>query len=167
MNKIIIIHGAMASGKSTITSKLNEILKDYIFVDKAYIKDTMLKKVKIQNPKLAKEISREAIFLITKRLMEKKKNIILQETRKESVEAALSKEIKKHKYKLFSFYLDITLDASHKRDKKRRADQGKRKSKNVEKMFKLHAYPSKDDIIINTEKLTIRQTINKILKELT
>ena len=70
--KILIIHGSMASGKSTISSELNKKLKNFILIDRAYLKDTMLREVKAKNPELAKQTSKEAMYLIAKKLMKHK-----------------------------------------------------------------------------------------------
>ena len=40
------------------------------------------------------------------------------------------------------------------------------KSEFVAEMHKKHAYPDKDDIVINTEKCSVRETVNKIMREL-
>ena len=160
--KILIIHGPMAAGKSTITSKLNEKLKEYIFVDRAYIKDIMLGKLREKNPKLARQISKDAMFTIMKDLMKDKQNILLQEIRVSSVKKHLKKELKD--YEIISFYLDCSLKTALKRDTTRQTKY--KRPLTVKEMHKNHAYPDDGDIIINTEKNTINQTIKLILKEL-
>jgi adenylylsulfate kinase-like enzyme len=160
MKQIIIIHGPMASGKSTITNKLNEILKDYTFVDRAYIKDIMLGKLRKKNPDLARKISKDAMFTIMKDLMKNKQNILLQEIRLPSVKKHLKKELKN--YKIISFYLDCSLKTALKRDTTRQTKY--KRPLTVEEMHKNHAYEDDGDIIINTEKNTIKQTIDIILK---
>ena len=79
--KIIIIHGPMAAGKSTTTKELMKKLKDYTLVDRAYLKDEMLRRVKKKDKTLAKKISQDAMFLIVRKLMNHKYNILLQEVR--------------------------------------------------------------------------------------
>ena len=68
----------MASGKSTIANKLEKLFKDYHFVDRAYIKNIMLKKL---DREMAKNLSKNATFLIIGELMKSKQNIMLQEMR--------------------------------------------------------------------------------------
>lgn len=159
---ILIIHGPMASGKSTVTIKLDNVLKDYHFVDRAYIKNVMLKK--LDDRELAKELSKKATFLIIKGLIEKKNNILLQEMRAPQIKKQFRKEIKKYGYIVKSFYLECCLETAQKRDVKRQ----KRfiRPDVVEEMHKKHAYADKEDVVINTEKCSIKETVKKIMKEL-
>jgi len=159
---IVIIHGPMASGKSTITNKLEKLLVNYHFIDRAYIKNIMLKK--LENRELAKNLSKNATFLIMSGLMQSKENIMLQEMRSPQIKKHFTKEIKRHGYKIKSFYLECSLKTAQKRDLKRQ----KRyiRPEVVAEMHKKHAYPDKEDIIINTETCPIKEIINKIMKEL-
>ena len=160
--KIITINGPMASGKSTISNKLNEKLKNYTFVDRAYIKDIILGKLREKNPDLARKISKETTFYIMKHLMKNKQNILVQELKSKSIKKHLKNELKG--YKIISIYLDCSLKTAQKRDKTRKTKY--KRPLTVKEMHKKHAYADKGDIIISTEKNTIKQTINIILKEI-
>ncbi len=159
MQKIIVIHGPMGSGKSTIVLGLVKKLPDFVLVDRAYIKDTMLKKVKAKDSKFAKKLSADAVFLIAKELLAKGYNIILQETRATAVIKALGKnnEIK-------SFYLYCSLREAKKRDRIRQKKHIRPKV--VEQMHLKHAYADEEDISINTEKNSKSQVIKIILDSL-
>jgi adenylylsulfate kinase-like enzyme len=149
----------MGCGKSTIVSKLVKKLPNYILVDKAYLKDTMLKKVKLKNPELAKKLSDDAVYSIAKRLLDEGFNIILQETRAPTAKKRLGT-----KHKIKSFYLHCTLEEAKKRDTIRQSKHVRPGV--VEKMHLRHAYADKEDIIIDTEKNSVSKTVKIILDSL-
>ena len=89
-------------------------LPKYVLVDRAYLKDTMLKNVKLENPELAKKLSLYAMILISKELLKEGYNLILQEIRIDAVKKRLGK---KHDYS--SFYLKCSIkEAKKKRQNK-------------------------------------------------
>ena len=146
----------MASGKSTISSKLEKKLKNYVLVDRAYLKDTVLSKVKARERELALKLSKDAMFFIAKRLMKRKYNIILQEIRVPSVKKYLKKEIKEYKYRIKSVHLYCSLEESKRRDSIRQ----KRyiRPKLVEDLHRKYASSDPEDFIINTEKNSINNS---------
>ena len=102
--------------------------------------------------------SQKAVYLIMKGIMEHKKNILLQEQRAPSIKKHLKKCVKKHGYKILSFYLECSTATAKKRDlihQKRHI-----RPEIVEEMHKKYAYPDKEDIIINTEKYSIKEVIS-------
>jgi adenylylsulfate kinase-like enzyme len=159
---IVIFNGAMGSGKSTITGILKEKLPEYVFVDRAYIKDIMLKHIKKKNPELARTLSRDVLFLIMDELIKNKHNILLQEIRASSIEKKFGKKLKN--YKIKSFYLHISLEESKLRDSIRQ----KRliRPDIVEKTYKKYAFADEKDITINTQKNNIKKTVKIILDEI-
>jgi len=155
---ILIVHGPMAAGKSTITSQLEKELDDFLFVDRAYIKNVMLSKLK--DRELAKELSKKTVYLIMKGLMQQRKNIMLQEQRAPSVKKKLEKDIKKYRYRVISFYLQCSVETAKKRDVKRQKRYVR--PRRVELMHEKHGYADPGDILIDTEKNSIKQTVNII-----
>jgi adenylylsulfate kinase-like enzyme len=156
MAKIIVIHGPMGSGKSTIISKLKEKLPDFVVVDRAYIKDTMLKNLKKKDPEFVKKLSADAMFFMAKRLLKKGYNLILQEIREPAVKKNLGES-----HDIKSFYLHCTVEEAKKRDAQR---QNKQRPGTVELMHSRHAYSDKNDVQIDTEKKSVDETVKIILK---
>lgn len=159
---ILIIHGPMASGKSTVTNELDKLLKEYLFVDRAYIKNVMLKN--LDDRELAKELSKDATYLIMKGLMKKRASIMLQEMRAPQIKKQFRKEIKKQGYRVKSFYLECCLETAKKRDLQRQKRHIRPEV--VAEMHKKHGYPDKEDTVINTEKHSVKETVRTIMKEL-
>jgi len=159
MPRIIIIHGPMGSGKSTIVSELAKKLPNYILVDRAYIKDKMLKDVKKENRDIVKKLSADAMFLIARGLLKKGYSIILQEIRLPVVKKRLD-----NKYNMKSFYLHCTLKEAKERDLIRQNKYVRPEI--IEQMHIRNAHQDEGDIEIDTEKNSITETVNKILKNL-
>ena len=157
MPKIIIIHGPTAAGKSTISRLLLDKLNDFAFVDRACIKDMLKKSGKAE----AKQISNDASLFIIKELMKFQKNILVQEMGIEVIKSKLKKYAKE--YKFHSFYLYCSLPTAVERDKLR-----DKKTGTIEQITKIHnkCKPSKEDIVIDTEKNSISKCVNLILKEI-
>jgi len=157
MAKLIIIHGPIATGKSTISKLLLENLNDYVFVDKEYFK-YMLKKIGKEN---AKKISTDTSLFIIKELMKLNKNIITQEMSMKTI----FKKLKNYSnnYEIISFYLQCSLSTTIKRDKIR-----DKKSGNIEHIKRIYekVKPSKEDIIIDTENNSINNCVIDILKHI-
>ncbi|MBI2667600.1 AAA family ATPase [Candidatus Woesearchaeota archaeon] len=159
MPKIVNLHGVMASGKSTIVEILNKKLKNYSYVDRAYIKK-MLKPAGREN---ARKISKKATFLIIKELMKLKKNILVQELNPIDLKRKLRPYFKKFNYKLISFHLYCSLNTSLKRDKSRTK---KTRGDLVRKTHYLYSKPEKIDFQINTDKLKINESVGLIIKKI-
>jgi len=157
MPKIIAIHGPMAAGKSTITEKIREKLPDHAYVDRPFIK----RGLKPLGSKLALKISKAASFDILRQIMKLGKNVIIQEVSDESLRRKLKHYLRKYNYTLSVFYIKCSLKEAKKRDKGR---QKKTRPKLVEQVHKDFAEPSKHEIVIDTEKLSVRQSVNLILK---
>ncbi len=161
---LISIHGPMASGKSTVCSHLYNKLKDYVFVDKAYIKDTMLKRLKKTDREKAKEIANKVTIYMLKQVIPLQKNILLQEMRYCTIEKRLGDLLKKNNYRIVSFYLECSIEEAKKRDLVR--INGQSRSGLIDEMHSKHGFSDPQDIVINTEKNNIEQTVEIILEKL-
>jgi len=159
MPKIILIHGSMAVGKSTITEKLMKKLPNFAYVDRPYIK----RGLKPLGRELAKKLSKEASYDIIKQIMKLKKNIIVQEVNIVSLRKKLKSYLKKYNYKIYAFHLTCSLKEAKKREKNRTK---KSRSRLLEKITKEFPPPSKFEIIIDTEKLSVRQAVDYIIKKI-
>lgn len=159
MAKIVIIRGPMASGKSTISSKLSKELTNYVLVDRAYFKDNMFKEIKKSNRELAVSLSKEVMFFIAKKLLDENYNVILTEIRSSKV-----KEVFGNEFSIHSFYLKCSLEECQRRDLKR---QNKViRPEVVEKMHKKHGFFDEEDVVIDTEKNSVEECLKLILNRL-
>ena len=159
MPKIILIHGSMAVGKSTITEQLRKKLPNFVYVDRPYIK----RGLKPLGRELAKKLSKETSYDIIKKIMKLKEDIIVQEVNVISLKKKLKSYLKKYKYKIYAFHLICSLKEAKKRENKRTKKSRPRLLEKINKEFPL---PSKSEIIINTEKLSVRQSVNFIIKKI-
>jgi adenylylsulfate kinase-like enzyme len=157
MPKLILIHGVMAGGKSTLCTALDKKLKDYVFVDRAYIK----KCLKPLGSEPARKVSKKATLLILEETMKVGGNIILQEMSPSNLRKKIGPSLRKYKYKVHSFHLYCALPTAMKRDVAR---SKKARPQEVKKMHELYGIPEKGDIPVNTEKMTVQQSVNIILK---
>ncbi|MBU0907899.1 MAG: AAA family ATPase [Nanoarchaeota archaeon] len=157
MPTLINIHGPIASGKSTTCDALRKKLKDFAFVDHAYIK-RMLSPIGRTN---AKKIFGEATIFILKELMKLRKDILVQERNPIKLKKRLKTFLKG--YHVHSFYLSCSLNEALRRDKSReKRPSPAKKIKENHQMSK----PTKHDVIIDTEKYPLEKITNIILKQI-
>lgn len=156
MKKLIIINGPTAVGKSTIIALLHPKLKNYVFVDRAYMKQ-MLKPL---SKKLRKELSTYISLVLITEAMKRKKNILTQEINSKH----LIKYAKKYDYALKEFFLTCSLSVAFKRDKKRGTNTKigtiRKIHKNVNNKIRNSAFS------INTEQYNPQQTLKIIPKRI-
>lgn len=157
---ILIIRGPMAAGKSTVCRLLDEKLSDFLFLDRAHIKDTMLKKATDRT--LARKLSKDVIYQMMRELMPLKLNLLLQEHSVPSVTKWLGDLVEKYNYQIVSIYLSCDVETAIKRDWKR---CGKTRV-NLVKELHLHSKPDKEDIQINTDTHRLEEVVHMIMHEL-
>lgn len=155
MKKLVIINGPTAVGKSTIIFLLRQKLKNYVFVDRAYVKQ-MLRPL---SKKLRKELSTYVSLFLIKEAMKEKKNILTQEMSSE----AIKKDAQKYNYHIFDFSLICSLDTALKRDKKR---GGKTKAGTISKIYKKFENNTNLKNKINTELLSPNKVVDLIIQQL-
>lgn len=158
MKRLIVIHGPMCAGKTTIVSELRKALPQALCFDRPTIKDDMLYALKKQDEKRASKIANEAVFFLCQKTMIGGQDIILQEFRRKYIQEHLEEEIEKYSYKVISFYLDISLDIALKRA----AQRGRDSPESVKKNHAFHARVDAHDNIINTNK-PIEEIVQEML----
>ena len=156
MPKLILIHGPIASGKSTLSRALLKKLKGFAFVDRAYMK-RMLKPIGKPD---AKAITNKAVKLIVEELMKLGKDILVQEQSRTSLKTVINKYGKN--YKIFSFFLKCDLKKSIKRAELREKTTTSKES--ITAMYE-RIKPEPKDIILDTGKNSINECVNIIIKE--
>lgn len=167
-NKIVIIRGKVTAGKTTTSYELAKVLPGWIFIDQWKIKE-MFEPLNLKDRTPLRFISKKAMVLIMKEVIRKMRiNIIVQETSQSFVKKCLRKDIKKHNYKLYSFFLDVNFKDAIKRDLKReKPTMGLCKNIKTEDEWKrTKAQPERKDIIINTSEYNTNEVINIILKNI-
>ncbi len=154
MPNLILIHGPIASGKSTLCKQLLKQLKGYAFVDRAYLKQ-MLKPCGKQDAKI---IANKTTMFMVEELMKLKKNILVQEQSRSNLKKVTNKF--GVNYGVYSVYLTYDLKKAIKRDRLRKKKAGDIKTikKNYQKIK-----PDVNDVVIDTGKNGINQCIKKIL----
>lgn len=159
MPKIIIIHGSMAVGKSTITEQLRKRLPNYAYVDRPYIKRGLMP----LGRELAKKLSKDASYDIIRNIMKLGRDIIIQEVSILSFRKKLKHYLKRYKYEIHAFHLVCSLAEAKRREKGRTK---KSKPRLLVKMHKDFPPPNKYETVVDTEKLSVRQSVNFILKNI-
>ncbi|MFH1972537.1 MAG: zeta toxin family protein [archaeon] len=164
--KIIIIRGKVTAGKTTTSHELAKVLPGWILIDPWKIKE-MFEPLGLKNRSVLKNTSKKAMVLIMREVIRNLGiNIIVQETTQKFVRKHLRQDLKKHNYKLYSFFLDIDLDNAVKRDIQReKPTMGLGKIKTSEEWEKAKAQPDKEDRVIHTGKHKIKEVVDIILSE--
>lgn len=156
MKKIIIINGPTAVGKSTTIALLRQKLKNYVFVDRAYIKQ-MLRPL---SKELRRELSNYVSLFLIKQAMKEKKNVLTQEMSSE----VLKKAVQKYGYIIKEFSLTCSLFTSLKRDKERGGKTTVGTIKEIHKKFETKV--NNTPFTINTERYTPKEIQKIILTEI-
>jgi predicted kinase len=166
--KIIILRGKPTSGKSTAFKSLRKEknLSNWAFPDFAFIKDKMYDNLK---DKERYELAKKSISAILKELMNSKKNIIIEEVSRNFLKNRVGYHIKKNNYKIIVFQFEVSKEEGYKRDIQREKD-GWHPTMGKEWVDKTHKHhekiADKNGIIVDTNKLSKKQTTKFILKNL-
>jgi adenylylsulfate kinase-like enzyme len=159
MPNIILIHGPMAAGKSTITAELRKRLPDYAYVDRPYIK----RGLKPLGRETAKKLSKAATYDIMREIMKLGRDMIVEELNPASTRKKLKHYLRTYDYEIHSFYLRCSIPKAMTRDKYR---SKKHKPKLLRQIHEGYLEPDSLEQIIDTEKLSVRQAVNLILKSI-
>lgn len=167
--KMVIIRGLVTAGKTTTSYELAKVLPNYIFIDQWKIKEMFEPLgLGLKDRIILKTASKKAMIVIMREVIrELGINIIVQESSRSFLNKYLGKDIKKYKYKIYSFYLEIDLKNAIKRDMQReKPTMNLSKYSSEEEWLKTRVKPERNDIIINTSKNDIKTVVNIILKNI-
>lgn len=158
MPKLITIHGPVGAGKSTLTEQLRKRLPTYSYVDRPFIK----RGLKPAGRKNALKLSKKASYFLIKELVKLKQDIIVQEVSSENLKAHFPTGFfPKNKYTIVPFYIKCSVETSIKRDLDRPAKIVGEKG--VRKIHEEYLSPLKTEIIIDTDKLSVKKAIKKMI----
>lgn len=166
--KIIIIRGKVTGGKTTTSHELAKVLPGWIFIDIWKIKE-MFEPLELKDRTVLISASKKARLVIMREVIKEMGiNIIVQEITRSYINKHFRKELKKHNYKIYSFFLDVELKDAVKRDiRRKKPTMGLGRKIKDEKVWKsTKGVPEKGDIIINTSKHKPKEVVNMILKEI-
>jgi len=167
MRKIIIIRGKVTAGKTTTSHELAKVLPRWILIDPWKIKE-MFEPLGLKNREPLKKASKRAMIEIMKvAIRDLGINIIVQETTQKFIKKYLRKDLKKHEYKLYSFFLDVELKDAIKRDIQRdKPTMNLRNEVKSEAEWKTRITPDKGDFVIDTSQHSIKEVVSTVLKEI-
>lgn len=166
--KIVIIRGKVTAGKTITSHKLAEVLPGWILIDPWKIKE-MFEPLGLKNREPMKRASKKAMIEIMRIVLKELGiNIIVQETTLKFIRKYLKNDLKKHNYKLYSFYLNVNYEDALKRDKQREKPTmflGK-DIKNEEQWKISKAQKERGDFEINTSDYSTKEVVKIILNQI-
>jgi predicted ABC-type ATPase len=157
MPKLILIKGPAGVGKTTICKHLSKKLKNFNYVNLEEFKEKFNHLERTERKIKAHQLYYPKI----KKLIERKNNILLQESFLKDLNKKLGKELKNNKYNIISIFLKASLKETKKRNEER-----KQKTASEEYMKKSYSYlavPEAKDIIIDVENISIKETVDLIM----
>ena len=157
MRKVISIRGPTGAGKSTVYELLRRRLVDtyaWLPLNRAAIKDDMLKAVKFHDRKKAQDLSKKVIFELANENPEY--NLLFQEFATVSIQKRLQGD-----YELHSFFISVSPEESFRRTSAR---SGWDRSW-WEKIYAICTAAEPEDVVYDSEQLRPEEIAEKILKE--
>jgi len=163
--KLVLLHGMIATGKTTALYNLRERkeMKDWIIIDFCELK----KQFAHLGDEKRKEYGKKALAAILKLLMKEKKNIVLDEMPEKSIRKYVGPQIRKYKYEVVPFQFTSKIELSIKREAERRIARGlKPHGEKWVRDFNEHHKKvfDKNAILIDTTKLNKKQVVDFIIK---
>jgi len=157
--RLIILRGKPTAGKTTAFHNLekDERMKDFIFVDFSSIKNKFEKFPDEQRRKLGKEL----LFKTLREIIPLKKDILIEEMSKETINKYLGENIKKYGYKITVFQFEISIETAYKRNVKRAEEKWHplMTKEQLEELHKMHEDRfDKDAILINYREIKSKRS---------
>jgi predicted kinase len=164
---LVILIGKPTALKTTAFHNLekDKRMKNFVFIDFSSIKN------KFENlpDEERKKLGKQTLFKKLKEVMPSKRDILIEEMSKETINKYLEKEIKKYDYEIIVFQFEISLETAHKRNIKRAKEKWHplMTKEQLEELHKMHEERfDKNAILINIEKLNKKQVVDFIIKKL-
>ena len=156
--RIILLRGRPTAGKSTAFKTLKEKkkLKNTFFIDHCKQKEDF-----------GTEMGKKVLYNTLKTLMPEKKDIILEEMSRETLNKHIKREMKKYNYTFLVFQFTVDTNKAYKRDIERSKGKKPMGKKQIDEYHKMHDERfDKKGILIDTNTLNKEQVVKKIIREL-
>jgi hypothetical protein len=158
--RIAILRGRPTSGKSTVWHALKKkrAMKSWNFIDHVSLKN-----------KLGKEPGKVALMNELKKAMKNKDDIILEEMSEKSLKKHIRYYLKRYNYKIITFQFFVSTETAYKRDIQKAKEKWHPKmgKKWINEMHALHdKRTDPNGILVDTDKLNKKQTVDFIIKKL-
>ncbi len=165
--KFVVLRGRPTSGKSTAFDNLKKKkeLSGWVFIDHPKIK-SMFNGLEED---VKKSLQKKALFGLIKEVLKSKRNIIMEETSRETLKKNVGNFLKKYDYKVIVFQFTVSTKRAYNRNVKRVDDPKHTHNTplNLDKLNKMHDERfDKDAILVDTDKLGKRKVVEYILERL-
>ena len=168
--RIVILRGKPTSGKSTAFQSLrnNPKMKGWIFVDHPALKRWF---EKVNTEQGIGEVMKKSLYSALNELFITSKNIIMEETARETLLKYSGDKIKKYNYQIIIFQFEVDLKNSKIRDvirvSKKEGIHTKVLGSRLKTLHQMHneRFDPKA-ILIDTNKLNKKQVVNLILNKI-
>jgi|CXWL01.1.fsa_nt_gi cytidylate kinase len=158
-NVAIIIRGPAGVGKSTVANLLHSKIPNSAKIDVDLIKRMISEDSSVIRTNIAHSVS----FSFAKELINNHYNIIIEEVFRDDHYFDVRKVFVESDYKCVTFFLSASLETLIQRDSDRKTKtKGKETISNLNKEI----LPRKNEIVINTEQLSIEEVVHNIMEEI-
>ena len=166
-HKLVILRGRPASGKSTAFANLKKQkeMKNWVFIDHPALKGVYARSSVYRY----KEVAKFSLFAILEIFMKEKRNIVIEEMSRETLNKYIGKKIKNYKYKFIVFQFTVKTRTGISRDIKRvkNPKHSHTKRVNIPELHKMHDERfDKNAVLVDTNKLNKSQVVELILKKI-
>ncbi|MEK6951695.1 MAG: hypothetical protein AABX29_01645 [Nanoarchaeota archaeon] len=167
--RLVLLKGKPTAGKSTAwyTLRKMKIMKDWLFIDVAHMKGQFAN----LDDETRKTLGKKLLFFTLKQVMPLKKDIIIEEMSEKTIRKYINPIIKKYKYKIITFYFEVSLETAYKRNIQRAKEKWHpyMKKKKLGDFHEYHVEEYKEDItpiIVDCNRLNKKQVVDFIIKKL-
>lgn len=165
--RLVILRDKPTAGKSTTfkTFKKDRRLRNLIFVDFHSIKNRFDYLSDEQRKKLGKEV----LFSVLKNIMPAKRDILIEEMSRDTIQINIKEEIKKGGYVIVVFQFEVSLETAKIRNVVRAKEKTHplMNAKQLERLHEMHEEKfDKKGILVDTNLIDKKQVVEFIVNKL-